>query len=245
LLYRYRESEASYWRLRATRSPVDYAGRSFDDFDLRSFLDSALRSMVFSDLRPCAFEYGTGTGAGACFLAARGFEVDAIDISPTAIALAQRFASERHLKVAFAVADITRMTPPGPLYDLVVDNFCLQYVIREDERHQVLRTVRDLLKKDGYFVIGTVPYRDGRDFGPDRFDPSSGIVYRRLPVDSAPCEEAVLFGGEWFAPWRRLVLRPEALRLELEAAGFRVLHQDGARCLCDRASEHGPGGGVE
>jgi SAM-dependent methyltransferase len=240
--YRYSESEASYQRLQATSVPVDYAGASFDNFDLRSFLESALASMAFSEPRPRAFEYGTGTGAGACFLAARGFEVDAIDISPTAIALARRFAGDRRLKIQFAVGDVTRMTPSAPLYDLVVDNFCLQYIIGDDERHGLLRTMRSLLKKEGYFVIGTVPHRAGRAFGSDQFDATTGIVYRRLPADSRQCEEAIPLGREWFVPWRRLVLSSEALRLELEGAGLRVLHQDGAHCVCDRSMEPGLGG---
>jgi len=37
-------------------------------------------------------EYGCGTGAAACFLAAQGFRVDAVDLIPQAITLARRFA---------------------------------------------------------------------------------------------------------------------------------------------------------
>lgn len=230
---RYEQNEASYQRLQKTAGrAVDYAGRSFEDFDLRPFLEAVLPPMTFSGERPRAFEYGTGTGPGACFLAARGFVVDAVDISPTAIALARRFAEERRLTVSFAVCDIRSMTPPGPLYNLVVDNFCLQWLVADDERRRVLAMARSLLKPGGNFVVGTVPYRAGRDFGADRFDPSTGIVHRRLPADPGECEEAVRIGAEWFVPWRRLVLSPELLRAELERAGFRVTHQDGARCLC-------------
>jgi SAM-dependent methyltransferase len=231
--YRYEQNEASYQRLQKTAGrAVDYAGRSFEDFDLRPFLEAVLPPMTFSGERPRAFEYGTGTGPGACFLAARGFVVDAVDISPTAIALARRFADERRLTVTFAVCDIRSMTSPGPLYDLVVDNFCLQWLIADADRRRVLTVARSLLKPGGYFVVGTVPYRAGRDFGTDRFDPSTGIVHRRLPADPGECEEAVRIGAEWFVPWRRLVLSPELLQAELERAGFRVTHQDGARCLC-------------
>lgn len=231
--YRYEQNEANYQALQKTAAgAVDYAGRSFEDFDLRPFLEAVLPTMTFSAAGPRAFEYGTGTGPGACFLAARGFIVDAVDISPTAIALARRFANERRLTVSFAVCDIRSMTTPGPLYDLVVDNFCLQWLVADGERHRVLAMARSMLKPGGNFVIGTVPYRASRKFGTDRFDPSSGIVYRRLQVDPGACEEATRIGAEWFVPWRRLVLSPELLRAELERAGFRVTHQDGARCLC-------------
>ena len=231
--YRYEENEASYQRLEKTADrAVDYAGRSFDNFDLRPFLEAVLSLMTFSGRHPRAFEYGTGTGSGACFLAARGFVVDAVDISPTAISLARRFADERGLTVSFTVCDIRSMTPPGPLYDLVVDNFCLQQLVSDGERRSVLSMARSLLKPGGYFVIGTVLYRAGRDFGTDRFDPSTGIVYRRLPADSGTHEAAVRDGAEWLVPWRRYVLSPELLRAELERAGFRGTYQDGACCLC-------------
>jgi SAM-dependent methyltransferase len=200
-----------------------------------------LPRMKFFGECPRAFEYGTGTGPGACFLAARGFVVDAVDISPTAIALARRFAAERRLTVSFTICDVRSMTPPGPLYDLVVDNFCLQWLIADGERHRVLSMAQGLLKAGGYFVIGTVPYRAGRDFGTDRFDPLTGIIHRRLPADPSAKEDAVCVAAEGFVPWRRLVLSPELLRAELERAGFRVTHQDGACCLSvpDRRANRG------
>ncbi len=55
---------------------------------------------------------------------------------------------------------------------------------------------QSLVKLGGNLVVGTVPYRAGRDFGTDRFDLSTGIVYRRLPVDPGECEEAVRIGAE-------------------------------------------------
>jgi SAM-dependent methyltransferase len=230
--YRYEENEARYQRLQKTAArAVDYAGRSFEDFDLRPFLETVLPSMIFSGELPRAFEYGTGTGAGACFLAVRGFVVDAVDISPTAIAMARRFADERRLRVSFEVCDIRSMTPPGPLYNLVVDNFCLQRLVADEERRRVLAIARSLLKPSGYFIVGTVQYRAGRDFGTDRFDPSTGIVYRRVLADPGECDEAVRIGAEWFVPWVRFVLSPELLRAELERAGFCVTRQDGAHCL--------------
>jgi SAM-dependent methyltransferase len=239
--YRYEDNEIRYRRLQTLDKATDYAGRSFEDFDLRPFLEMVLPQMKFSGERPRAFEYGTGTGPGACFLAARAFVVDAVDISPTAIAMAHRFADERRLTVSFTVCDIRSMIPPGPVYDLVVDNFCLQRIVSDGDRRRTLATVRSLLKPSGYFV-GTVPYRASRDFGTDRFDPSTGIVYRRLPADSGAYESAVRDGAEWSVPWLRLVLSPELLRDELERAGFCVTHQDGVCCLCVLADR--PAGGL-
>jgi len=230
MTHRLRDNEASYRRLATIGEAVDYAGRSFDQFDLRPFLEAVLARITFADARPRAFEYGTGTGPGACFLAARGFVVDAIDISPTAIALARRFAAERGLTISFAVGDIARLEPTDATYDLVVDNYCLQHLVPDDERRRALATVRGLLAPGGRFVVGTVLHRAARDFGADRFDPATGVVYRR--IDGEPGPDAVRFGSEWWMPWRRLVLSPAALRDELGRAGLRVIHQDGGRCLC-------------
>ena len=225
-----RENETSYRRLGTVGDAVDYAGRSFEQFDLRPFLEAAHAWMTFAAERPRAFEYGTGTGPGACFLAARGFAVDAIDISPTAIDLARRFAAERGLTISFEVGDIARLPPRPSVYDLVVDSYCLQRVVGEADRRRALATVRSLLAPGGYFVIGTVLHRAERGFGADRFDPSTGIVYRR--VDGEPGPDAVRFGSEWWLARRRIALSPDALREELGRAGLRVTHQDGGRCLC-------------
>ena len=228
--HRQRENEASFRRIERIGEAVDYAGRSFEQFDLRPFLEVALGRMTFAAEHPRAFEYGTGTGPGACFLAARGFVVDAIDISPTAIALARRFAAERGLTISFAVGDITQLRPAGVAYDLVVDNYCLQHLVGDDERRRALATARSLLAPHGYFVVGTVLRRADRDFGDDHYDPSTGIIYRRIEGDPGP--DAVRIGSEWRVAWRRIVPSPDALGEELRRAGLHVIHQDGARCLC-------------
>jgi SAM-dependent methyltransferase len=228
--HRQSENEASFRRLENIGEAVDYAGRSFEQFDLRPFLETALARMTFATERPRAFEYGTGTGPGACFLAARGFVVDAIDISPTAIALARRFAAERGLTISFAVGDITQLRPVGVTYDLVVDNYCLQHLVGDDERRRALATARSLLAPRGYFVVGTVLRRADRDFGEDHFDPATGIIFRR--IEGVPGPDAVRFGSQWRVPWRRLVLSPDALAEELRRAGLHAILQDDARCLC-------------
>jgi hypothetical protein len=59
------------------------------------------------------------TGAAACFLAARGFRVDAVDLIPQAITLARRFARQRGFEVDFGVQDICALAdePVRKRYD--------------------------------------------------------------------------------------------------------------------------------
>ena len=80
-----------------------------------------------SDLRPgTALDAGCGTGADAVWLAQAGWEVTAIDISPTVVGQARTFAADQAPDVAgrisWVVADLTAWEPSRP-YDLVVSQY--------------------------------------------------------------------------------------------------------------------------
>jgi SAM-dependent methyltransferase len=234
--YRHEQIDYVYRELRALNRAVAWKGGSFDDFDLRDFLEQAVSTLTFSSTPPRALEYGTGTGAGACFLAARGFRVDAIDLSPTAITLARQFAAERDLQIVFEVGDICGFRPPNGAYDLIVDNYCRQCLVTDLERQKALANVRSLLKSEGRFLIGSVIHRDGRDFGREILDERTGILYARLEGDPERYEDAVKLNGCWYFP-RRRIIRPAALRTEIEGAGFTILWQEGGRLICTAANE--------
>jgi SAM-dependent methyltransferase len=209
-----------------------HGGRGFENFSSRAFLE---RGLPLLDL-PAApeetdvLEYGCGTGPGACFLAARGFRVDAVDLSPTAIKLARRFAAERGLTIEFAVQDVCAAAeePPRKRYDVIVDSYCLQSVVTDEDRAKLFAFVRARLKPSGYYLISTAMYDPERSYDdPERYDPQTGIVYDRVRGDPERYEGAVQIGGTWCLPNRRH-LTPPALNRELESAGFRVLWQGGA-----------------
>jgi SAM-dependent methyltransferase len=229
--YRHQQIDLAYRELQAMNRPINWAGRSFDDFALRDFLEQTLPTLIFSSIQPRALEYGTGTGPGACFLAARGFRVHAIDVSPTAIELAKKFADERRQKVRFEVGDICGFSSPRGAFDLVIDNFCMQSLVTNIERETALGNVRSILKRDGRFLIGAAIYRDGRDFGDGIFDERTGILYERVEGDAGKYEDAVRLNSHWYFARRRYV-RPEVLRMEVERAGFAVLWQEGGRVIC-------------
>ena len=107
--YYYSEHIAGYDRIKAegkTAWNEIHGQEGFDNFASRSFLEAAFGRLVFSTHRRMALEYGYGTGPGACFLAEHGFEVEAIDLIPTAIEIAQEIARKRSLTIDFRVADI-------------------------------------------------------------------------------------------------------------------------------------------
>lgn len=235
--YQHAEIEGRYQELQPTGVAVDYAGRSFANFDLREFLTHCIPKLQFTDPQPRVLEYGTGTGPGACFLAARGFRVDAIDRSPTAIEMARRFAAERSLDIHYEVQDIRTFAAAESTYDLVIDSYCLHRIIADADRVQAMRNVRRMLKPNGYYLIGSVIYRANRDYGTEHLDKATGIVYAELADDSSRYRDAVQIDGRWFYARHRHVTS-DHLRRELATAGFQVLEQTPGtgRFLCQLRS---------
>ena len=203
---------------------------TYDHFQNRPFLERVLPRLDLS--APSAtrvLEYGCGTGPAACFLAARGFQVDAIDLIPEAIAIARRMAKERGVRVAFSVADICALAsePVTMRYDLVLDSYCLQSIVTDRDRGAVFSAVRARLKPRGSYVISTALRVPGRHDEPGFFyDASTGIYYREVP-DGSVAEHAVEIDGRWHIPHRRH-LSADALRDELVSAGFHVLSLEGS-----------------
>ncbi|MEV5960972.1 class I SAM-dependent methyltransferase [Kribbella sp. NPDC051952] len=215
--YYYAEHEDAYRRLRAEGlaqwSALFGEAEGFDAFPNREFLEDALSRL---DVSGDVLEYGCGTGPAACYLAARGFRVEAIDLIPQAIELARGFAAERGLEVDFGVQDICELAdePAGKQYDLIVDSYVLQSIVMDDDRARLFAAVRARLK--GFYLISTAVYEPERVYGDGfRYDASSGICYQ----------------GDRDVPHRRH-LPASALRAEIERAGFEVVSQDGGNLVC-------------
>lgn len=93
------------------------------DESLVSYLD---RGLVAAPGR--ALDLGCGPGRNAILLASRGFAVDAVDLSPTAVAWAEERAHEAGVAVRFLCADaFTAAELDGP-YDLVFDSGCFHHL---------------------------------------------------------------------------------------------------------------------
>lgn len=197
---------------------------TYDDFQNRAFLERVIPTLDLpAPSATSVLEYGCGTGPAACFLAAQGFQVDAIDLIPGAITIAGRMAKARDVRVAFEVGDICALAsePVAKRYDLVLDSYCLQSIVTDQDRAAVFSAVRARLKPGGYYVISTALFTPERIYEPGSFDPSTGICYRELPAASV-ADHVVEIDGRWFVPHRRH-LSANALQDELAAAGFRVL----------------------
>lgn len=103
--------------------------------------------------RGTALDIGCGTGANAVFLAERGFEVTAVDISPTAIERARTRAALAGVNIHFVVDDVFQFirSCPNP-YDFLLDAGFYHYV-----RGQSLSAYLDFLwrasKPGSYFLV--------------------------------------------------------------------------------------------
>ncbi|MEV6973583.1 class I SAM-dependent methyltransferase [Kitasatospora sp. NPDC093806] len=106
-----------------------------------------------------ALDLGCGAGRNAIHLAGRGFEVDGVDLSPTALAWARERADE-----AAAAAEAGGTTPrfhcgnifttelPLPQYDLVYDSGCLHH-LPPHRRVSYLALLDRVLTPGGYFGL--------------------------------------------------------------------------------------------
>lgn len=114
-----------YWTLPWTQHP--------DDF-FRSLVEK-------STIRPgTALDLGCGTGEKDIFLAKKGFNVTAVDISPTAITQAKALADKEGVRVHFLVADDLSLPFPSASFDFVLD-FSNFHGVPEEDREKYLREV--------------------------------------------------------------------------------------------------------
>jgi len=246
--YYYREHLSGYEKIQreGKKSWDEIHGNpdGFEQFSSRPFLEQVLPGLTFNVERPRALELGCGTGPGACFFAERGFEVDAVDLIPTAIDIARRIATERNLEVHYEVMDVTLLPHSGVQYDLIVDSYCLQGIVMDTDRKSVFYAVCARLKPSGYYLVSTAMYDAGRHHPEDAVtDPVSGVVYHRYdneclfnPENSVYCEPVsnaergyegrIAIAGRWYLPTRRYRTAP-GLRAELETEGFNVILQSG------------------
>jgi SAM-dependent methyltransferase len=127
-------------------------------------------------------DVGCGPGRNAVYLASLGFEVDAVDLSPTAVAWGEQRAEEAGVEVGFLCGDA--FTVDGR-YDLVYDSGCLHH-LPPHRRVSYLELLDRVLVPGGHlaltcFAAGEMGselsdeefYREGRLHGGLAYTPES------------------------------------------------------------------------
>lgn len=112
-----------------------------------SFLREILESERWSIIPGRALDVATGQGRNAIFLAERGFDVTAIDISPVALNKGRRRAAQRAFSISWQQADLEPIDLPAAAYDLVVN---INYLQRS-----LIARIKSAVKSGGHIIFET------------------------------------------------------------------------------------------
>ena len=96
-------------------------------------------------------ELGCGTGTNAIYLAQHGFDVTAIDLAPTALAMAAEKARAAGVKVRWLRADVPRPRSFPPA-DLIYDRGCY-HGVRRDNAAEYIAAMKQLTKPGSRVLI--------------------------------------------------------------------------------------------
>ncbi|MET7568765.1 class I SAM-dependent methyltransferase [Streptomyces sp. NPDC005492] len=147
---RWSSRAASWWDgFYADRTkPVPFFAAKPDE-SLVGYLD---RGLIAGGGR--ALDLGCGPGRNTLQLAAWGFEVDAVDLSPTAVAWAEERAQDSGIRARFHCGDAFALAGtelPGP-YDLVYDSGCFHH-LPPHRRISYLTLLDQVLAPGGHFAL--------------------------------------------------------------------------------------------
>lgn len=98
-----------------------------------------------------ALSVADGEGRNSVWLAQRGLNVEAVEISARAVDKARTLAAERGVNVRFKVADVRTWRWPSTRYDLIVAIF-IQFA-SPPERGQLFSRMRRALKPGGLLIL--------------------------------------------------------------------------------------------
>jgi SAM-dependent methyltransferase len=197
----------------------------YDRFEMRPFIEEMLRQSALAPADGAILDLGCGTGQLACMLAALGFRVTAMDISPTAIAYGRSVAEGRGLEIDWRVADLSREELPERAYRVIVDDRLLHCIVSWPDRARLLRMIHGALLGGGELWSDSMVGRPVVDAGPDWRLDEEGIFWKACR-EGDPYSDAVARDGRPWIPIRRVQPSAEHLLEEFGAAGFRALwHQ--------------------
>ena len=108
---------------------------------------------LVSNLEPgMALDLGCGYGRATIFMARLGWQVDAIDIIPDAVAKAAKRSREAGVSARFHIASILDLGFLSATYDLAIDVGC-GHSLTNEGLVQYRDILRGLLRPGGYFLI--------------------------------------------------------------------------------------------
>ncbi len=106
-------------------------------------------------VRPCkAIDLGCGAGNYAIYLAGKGFDVTGVDISPTAIKIAEENARQKGVRCRFLTADVLGgLEEIQETFDFAFDWELLHHIFPENRAKYVRNVYRNLSSKGSYLSV--------------------------------------------------------------------------------------------
>ncbi len=126
-----------------------------EDFHYGPLLAGEATLQLLPPLKPGmkTLELGCGEGQNSRWLARRGLECTAIDISEGQLAYAREDAAKEGLNIDFRRQQIEDFSAPEATYDLITSSHAFEFV---EEPFELLKRVASWLKPGGWFVLSTV-----------------------------------------------------------------------------------------
>ncbi len=110
---------------------------------------------------------GCGTGEHALLAASHGADVTGIDLSPTAIDVAQAKAASRGLAVRFEVGDALDLGRLGLAVDVIIDSGVF-HIFSDEDRPRYVASLGSVLSAGGTVYLMCFSDQQPGEFGPRR-----------------------------------------------------------------------------
>lgn len=195
------------------------------DVKTLNFLRESVAAYFKTAFEKSSLDLGCGTGATAFELSKLGFSVTGVDISATAIKLANALSAEQKMSIDFKVHDILDLELLNKKFDLIYDSHCLHCIVFDEDRLKVLSGAKKILNPDGIFILDTMISTDGFDPAKDiknlKYD-TEGILWHK--TDQPEVAGVQNEDGQFWCPQRRFYSVDKILS-EVKEAGLEVLSQ--------------------
>ncbi|MGD8506705.1 MAG: class I SAM-dependent methyltransferase [Candidatus Bathyarchaeota archaeon] len=135
----------------------------------------------FQDLFPkgLVLDLGVGEGRNALFLAERGFDVEGIDISKTAVDRCLQLAKNRNLSIRAHACDMRELEIPEEKYSLIVTAGASLNFLRKSEIEEIVAKMKTGIKKKGSVYVSVVSTNES--------------LYKKLKAEQTPIEENTFY----------------------------------------------------